>query len=180
MNDEKKTKQHQLKLVIIGGLIMLYFSFFLSFDCFSRKNLAFFLLYINPHHWQTWYAINFWLLVIGKATTIILSWIRLRWNDNSLSIAGKFVWSCVFAGIVLTTLSYAKWFEPLRYFLMAHRYFLYQYIYVPYFYAPLTELIYNGGFTWKLFCTPMILLLIVTGLLRVNKRMKTKGKNNDR
>ncbi|MDR1493226.1 MAG: hypothetical protein LBT05_10955 [Planctomycetaceae bacterium] len=172
-NRKKKLWRIIFCVVLLINVVVFCDTFFLG----NARNLALFFFHLNPYHWQTWYAINLWLLAFGKFTAMILSWIRIRRNKFSFYTSPYLVWLCVGLGIFVVTFYYSYWFAKPRNYLILHRYFLYQSIYVPYCYSPFTEFISNGKITWKLFTIPIIAFLIITGLLRLNK--KTKGTKHD-
>jgi hypothetical protein len=110
-------------------------------------------------------------------------WLLRRWINFWYQIISKpsyCIWGLVFVSIFIITFIYSEWLTTLRnqvvYLWNIYYRFLYDSVYMPYYYAPMANFIYNGEITGKLFITPVTTLLAILWLLRLNQKIKNKKK----
>ncbi|MGL6193297.1 MAG: hypothetical protein ACRC2T_00575 [Thermoguttaceae bacterium] len=68
----KKSYFNSLTLLVIAGLVLVNFAFFMGDSSNSSMTAKLFWHYLNPFHWPTWYAVNLWIIFIGITSVQIL------------------------------------------------------------------------------------------------------------
>ncbi|MGL6193274.1 MAG: hypothetical protein ACRC2T_00460 [Thermoguttaceae bacterium] len=67
-----KNNVHGVTLLVIAGLVLVNFAFFMGDSLISPRTPRLLWHYLNPFHWPTWYAVNLWIIFIGITSVQIL------------------------------------------------------------------------------------------------------------
>ena len=94
-------------------------------------------------------------------------WIQYR-QRLRIEHYDRYAARCIIACVLLVTLCYSAWLEPVRGFLVYRtgrwRYFI-QWLYEWFYLAPLTTYLVTGTVTWRLLVVPVVGLLTILWLM---------------
>lgn len=164
---ERKAFRPIPALIVCAG-VLIYFVLLGAGDIPFKRFCSLIVFYADPRYWPGWYAVNLWLAVLWAFGAPIVTKRSADWGR-------RFSWGC-FAGIFGVTFCRAEWFALPRHFVYLAGKIpmssLYWKVIVPYFYEPLTTFMTDGSVSWRLFIVPILVLLFLTGLLRLNAKLK--------
>jgi len=131
---------------------------------------------------STWNQIVVHHCIRRKFTKRMLRrWIQYR-QRLRVEHYDRYVAWCIMAGLLLITLRYSVWLEPVRAFFIYRtgrwRYLI-QWLYEWFYLAPLTSYLATGTVTWRLFIVPTLGLFTILWLMVSVRKLKKRRIRHD-
>ena len=138
------------KVAVLLAVILLVVCSYLN-----PRSMSYVCYYLDWRHWPRWYSANLWILALGADVNYVVQRKKTRY----------FIYACVLLVISVVTVLHSVWLHilidkvssPIRSFHYS--------VFRPYFYAPLTDLFYNGTVTGRLLIVPVSVLGLITVIL---------------
>ena len=123
-----------------------------------------------------------WFLLQRRGSRWVLrKWIKF-WQGVKVEHYPQYVKYMLFFLVLLVSFRYSVWLAEPRFQILRTYIFLYGfpywYVYEPFYYGPLTNYMFDGTLSWRIFIAPTTGLLLILWLLHWNRTMKVKGENH--